>query len=116
MDILPLDARHSPIVVDAQAIREPFDYYKMGCDFAEGMVDLKSSVIEGAEHIETMRKQVGKGNGRGGCVQVGGSGGQGGGLGGGGGLSAEQVRGGRGAGGDGRGGASAGVNVQKGGS
>mmetsp|Transcript_4816 Transcript_4816/g.15237 ORF Transcript_4816/g.15237 Transcript_4816/m.15237 type:complete len:415 (+) Transcript_4816:33-1277(+) len=45
-----------------EAIREPFDYYKMGCDFAEGMVDLESSVIEGAEQIEKMRKQIAAGD------------------------------------------------------
>ena len=45
-----------------KAIREPFDYYSLGCEFAEGMIDLESSVIEGMENVQIMREQIASGD------------------------------------------------------
>jgi len=45
-----------------EAIRAPFDYYKMGCDFANGMVDADRSLVLGAEQIEKMQQQIAAGD------------------------------------------------------
>lgn len=45
-----------------QAIREPFDYYRLGCDFAEGMVDDSRSLIVGLDQVEKMQKQIAAGD------------------------------------------------------
>merc|ERR1712087_412017 len=45
-----------------KAMREPFDYYALGNEFAEGMVASKDSIINGAELIEKMQQQVAAGD------------------------------------------------------
>merc|ERR1712113_1296827 len=45
-----------------QAIREPFDYYDLGCNFAEGMVNSKFSQIVGLEQIGKMKEQLHNGD------------------------------------------------------
>ena len=41
-----------------RAMREPFDYYALGCDFAEGVIDRETSTIVGEEHIQKIQAQV----------------------------------------------------------
>ena len=58
-------------MLSLQAIREPFDYYKMGCDFAAGMVDNDNSIIEGFEQIAKMQEQVHAQHEKGACMDKG---------------------------------------------
>ena len=44
------------------AIREPFDYYKMGNDFAGGVIDQKSSKIVGVEKIDEINERLAAGD------------------------------------------------------
>jgi glycerol-3-phosphate O-acyltransferase len=45
-----------------KAMREPFDYYALGCDFAEGVIDRESSTIVGEEQVKKIQKQVAAGD------------------------------------------------------
>lgn len=44
------------------AIREPFDYYKLGNDFAGGVIDRENSKIVGLEKIDEINKLLAKGD------------------------------------------------------
>ena len=41
-----------------QAIREPFDYYALGNEFAEGVINADDSCIIGEEYITKMQQQA----------------------------------------------------------
>lgn len=45
-----------------EAIREPFDYYAMGCDFIRGLVDRPKSVTSGFERVEQIKAQLAAGD------------------------------------------------------
>uniref|UniRef100_A0A7S4F5M3 Phospholipid/glycerol acyltransferase domain-containing protein n=1 Tax=Chrysotila carterae TaxID=13221 RepID=A0A7S4F5M3_CHRCT len=45
-----------------KSMREPFDYYALGNDFAEGMVAREQSIIEGIEQIKKIQEQVAAGD------------------------------------------------------
>merc|ERR1719387_1171499 len=38
-----------------KAMREPFDYYALGCDFAGGVIDTKNSELVGVDQLEKMK-------------------------------------------------------------
>lgn len=44
--------------VSHDAIREPFDYYKWGCDFWSPTMDLENSVVLGKENLEIAFQQI----------------------------------------------------------
>jgi len=45
-----------------QAIREPFDYYKLGNDFAEGVINREASALEGLEKIDEINERLANGD------------------------------------------------------
>lgn len=44
------------------SIREPFDFYKMGVDFARGLVDRERSVVRGMANVERIQQQLAAGD------------------------------------------------------
>jgi len=44
-----------------KAIREPYDYYKLGVEFLDGVVDTDESVILGMDRVKKIREQVAAG-------------------------------------------------------
>jgi len=45
-----------------RAIREPFDYYAMGQDFARGLVDMDNSLCVGADNVGKIQEQLAAGD------------------------------------------------------
>jgi len=45
-----------------EAIREPFDYYALGTDFATPLVDDKESIVAGLDQVEKMQQQIAAGD------------------------------------------------------
>jgi len=45
-----------------EAIREPFDYYALGTDFASPLVDSKQSVVAGLDQLEKIQQQIAAGD------------------------------------------------------
>jgi len=45
-----------------KSMREPFDYYALGCEFATGVINRETSEIVGIEQIEKIKQQVAAGD------------------------------------------------------
>ena len=45
-----------------EAIREPFDYYALGCEFATGVINRDTSLIVGGDQIDAIRALTAKGD------------------------------------------------------
>jgi len=45
-----------------RAMREPYDYYTLGKEFASGVIDTKNSKIEGVDMLEQMKAQIAAGD------------------------------------------------------
>merc|ERR1719238_2033241 len=43
-------------------MREPFDYYKLGNEFATGVIDAEASALIGLEQVEKIQQQVAAGD------------------------------------------------------